>query len=73
MGLVACTTSPMMIMTISNGFVPRDYLNLELRHHQILFIVLMLYESVLITFRRQKYTFSFNLPNFSAIILQFVA
>ena len=31
-----------VLKTIYNGYVPRDYLNLELRHHHILFIVFML-------------------------------
>ena len=42
-----------------NGFVPRDYFNLELRHHQMLDITFILL--VLFSIRWQKYTiFSYS-------------
>ena len=34
-------------MTIHYGFVPRDYLNPELRHHQVFDVIFMLLSLIL--------------------------
>ena len=60
-----------VLKTIYNGYVPRDYLNLELRHHQLLFIVFMLY-LVLFLIYGDKVTHNYlNLQIFSQLFLYF--
>lgn len=51
-----------LMLTECNGFVPRDYFNLELRHHQMLDITFILL--VLFSIRWQKYTIFSNPANF---------
>ena len=60
-----------VLKTIYNGYVPRDYLNLELRHHQLLFIVFMLC-LILFLIYGDKITHNYlNLQIFSQLFLYF--
>ena len=45
------------------GNIARDYLNLELRHHQVLLFILFIF-LFFVSLRLQSYTFSFNLQTF---------
>jgi len=42
----ALTTSLSSIMTDAYGYVPRDYFNLELRHHHAFTVIFMLFRLV---------------------------
>jgi hypothetical protein len=53
-----------LLPTFRNGFVPRDYFNLELRHHQMLFIVFIVLSSFVFNLRMQNYEISLNLQIF---------
>ena len=46
----ALPTSPLIFMTTCNGFVPRDCYCLELRHHQMLFIVVIVLSSFVLIY-----------------------
>ena len=60
-----------VLKTIYNGYVPRDYLNLELRHHQLLFIVFMLCLILFLIYGDKGTYNSLNLQIFSQLFLYF--
>ena len=60
-----------VLKTIYNGYVPRDYLNLELRHHHILFIVFMLCLVLFLIYGDKGTHYSLNLQIFSLLFLYF--